>query len=71
VRAESGDWKPERDDSPRRDFRERTFQFGIRCVRLVESLPKTLVAQPLQAEAKEIIAIMVSSIKTARKGARK
>ena len=28
-------------------FRERTFQFGIRCVRLVESLPKTMPAQTI------------------------
>jgi four helix bundle protein len=115
------------------DFRERTFQFGIRCVRLVESLPKSMPAQTigrqllragtsvganyraavrgrsrgdfvsrmgiveeecdealywievlvelgltstkrveqLRSEANEILAITVSSIKTARKGLRK
>ena len=26
-------------------FKKRTFDFGIRCVRMVETLPKTLVAQ--------------------------
>lgn len=133
MRSESGDRKPEREGVPIRDFRERTFQFGIRCVRLVESLPKSMSAQTigrqllragtsvganyraavrgrsradfvsrmgiveeecdealywidvlveldvtsskrveqLRAEANEIIAITVSSIKTARKGARK
>lgn len=133
MRAESGDRKPERGESQPGDFRERTFQFGIRCVRLVESLPKTMVAQTigrqllragtsvganyraavrgrsrgdfisrmgvveeeadealywidvlvelrltstkrvehLRAEANEITAITVSSIKTARKGAQK
>jgi four helix bundle protein len=133
VRAESGDRKPERKSSRPGDFRERTFQFGIRCVRLAESLPKTLAAQAigrqllragtsvganyraavrgrsrgdfvarmgiveeecdealywidvlvelgtvslarveeLRREANEIIAITVSSIKTARKGARR
>ena len=28
-------------------FRERTFQFGIRCIRLVEKLPKTMTAQTI------------------------
>lgn len=32
---------------PSEEFRRRTFQFGIRCIRLVEALPKTLVAQTL------------------------
>ena len=45
MRAESGDRKPERGESQPGDFRERTFQFGIRCVRLAESLPKTMAAQ--------------------------
>ena len=116
-----------------RDFRERTFQFGIRCARLVESLPKSMYSQTigrqllragtsvganyraairgqsrgdfvsrmgiveeewdealywievlvelgmtsskrveqLEVEPNEIIAITVSSIKTARKGPRK
>jgi len=30
---------------PSDDFKKRTFDFGIRCVRLVEALPQTLVAQ--------------------------
>jgi four helix bundle protein len=47
VKAESGDRKPEREESGRRDFKERTFQFGIRCVRLVESLPKSMPAQTI------------------------
>jgi four helix bundle protein len=29
----------------RPEFRKRTFQFGIRCIRLSESLPNTAVAQ--------------------------
>jgi four helix bundle protein len=29
----------------RAEFRRRTFEFGIRCIRLAESLPKTTVAQ--------------------------
>jgi four helix bundle protein len=28
-------------------FRKRTFEFGIRCVRLVEALPKTMTAQTI------------------------
>ena len=32
---------------PSEEFRKRTFEFGIRCIRLVESLPKTMVAQTL------------------------
>jgi four helix bundle protein len=133
VKAETGNRKPEREGAPIRDFRERTFQFGIRCVRLVESLPKSMSAQTigrqllragtsvganyraavrgrsrgdfvsrmgiveeecdealywidvlvevgvasskrveqLRTEANEIVAITVSSIKTARKNARK
>ena len=133
MRPETGNRKRERADRPILDFRERTFQFGIRCVRLVESLPKSMAAQTigrqllragtsvganyraamrgrsradfisrmgiveeecdealywidvlvelgltstkrveqLRAEANEIIAITVSSIKTARKGGRK
>jgi four helix bundle protein len=133
VRAETGDRRPESGKSSIRDFRERTFQFGIRCVHLAESLPKTISAQTigrqllragtsvganyraavrgrsradfisrmgiveeesdealywidvlvelgvippnrveeLRREADEIIAITVSSIKTARKGPRK
>ena len=132
MRAESGDRKPEREESSHGDFRQRTFQFGIRCVRLVGTLPKSIAAQtvgrqliraatavganyraairgrsrgdflsrmgiveeerdealywidvlvelgfvsakrvePLRTEADEIIAITVSSIKTARKGGR-
>ena len=31
----------------RGDFRKRTFQFGIRCIRLAESLPNTPVAQTI------------------------
>ena len=123
MKAETGNRKPESGERPIRDFRERTFQFGIRCVRLVESLPKSMAAHTigrqllragtsvganyraasrgrsradfisrmgiveeecdealywmevlvelLRAEADEIIAITVSSIKTARKGPRK
>jgi four helix bundle protein len=132
VKAESGERKPERGESPRGDFGQRTFQFGIRCVRLVGTLPKSMATQtigrqliraatsvaanyraavrgrsrgdflsrmgiveeecdealywidvlvelgfvspkrvePLRTEADEIIAITVSSIKTARKGGR-
>jgi four helix bundle protein len=29
------------------EFRKRTFEFGIRCVRLVETLPKTMTAQTI------------------------
>jgi len=29
------------------EFRKRTFQFGIRCIRLAESLPHTPVAQTI------------------------
>ena len=29
------------------EFRKRTFDFGIRCVRLVETLPKTMTAQTI------------------------
>ena len=29
------------------EFRQRTFESGIRCIRVVESLPKTMVAQTL------------------------
>ncbi len=116
----------------RGDFRARTFQFGIRCIRLAESLPKSATAQvvtkqlirsatsvganyraairgrsradfvsrmgiveeecdealywievilelglipaarttDLQGEANEILAIVISSIKTARKAAK-
>lgn len=133
MKAESGDRKPEREESRQGDFRQRTFRFGIRCVHLVESLPKSMTAQTigrqllraatsvganyrgairgrsrgdfisrmgiveeecdeavywvdvvvelgltsekrveeLRREANEIIAITVSSIKTARKGGRK
>jgi four helix bundle protein len=133
VKAESRDRKPESEELQRGDFRERTFQFGIRCVRLAESLLKTMPAQTigrqllragtsvganyraavrgrsradfisrtgiveeecdealywidvlvqpgvipsgrveeLRREADEIIAITLSSIKTARKGPRK
>jgi four helix bundle protein len=133
VRPESGARKLERGETQHGDFRQRTFQFGIRCVRLVESLPNTMVAQTigrqllragtsvganyraavrgrsrgdfisrmgiveeecdealcwidvlvelgltstkrvqqLRTEGNEIISITVSSIKTARKGARK
>lgn len=31
----------------RGDFRKRTFQFGIRCIRLAESLPNTTVAHTI------------------------
>lgn len=133
MKPESKGRRPEREGAPIRDFRERTFQFGIRCVRLVESLPKSMLAQTigrqllragtsvganyraavrgrsradfvsrmgigeeecdealywidvlvelevasskrveqLRTKANEIIAITVSSIKTARKNARK
>jgi four helix bundle protein len=33
--------------APPRVFGERTFQFGIRCVRLVESLPKSMSGQTI------------------------
>ena len=98
------------------EFRKRTFQFGIRCIRLIESLPKTTAAQfigkqllrsatsvganyraairarsradfiakmgiveeecdsarvaDLRCEADAILAITVSSIKTARKNSK-
>jgi four helix bundle protein len=29
------------------EFRKRTFQFGVRCIRLAESLPNTPVAQTI------------------------
>lgn len=47
MRPERGDRKPEREESQRGDFRKRTFQFGMRCVRLVESLPKSMAAQTI------------------------
>jgi four helix bundle protein len=47
VKPESGDRKPEREESCHRDFKERAFQFGIRRVRLVESLPKSMPAQTI------------------------
>jgi len=47
VKPESGDRKPEREESRQGDFRQRTFRFGIRCVRLVESLPKSMAAQTI------------------------
>ena len=50
MKAESGDRKPEREKSQHGDFRARTFQFGIRCVRLVESLPKAMPAQTIVEE---------------------
>ena len=31
----------------RAEFRKRTFEFGIRCIRLAESLPNTAVAQTI------------------------
>lgn len=31
----------------RPEFRKRTFEFGIRCIRLAESLPNTPVAQTI------------------------
>ena len=133
MKPERGDRKPEREELQHGDFQQRTFQFGIRCVRLVESLPKSMASQAigrqllraatsvganyratirgrsradfisrmgiveeecdealywldvlvelgltsskrveqLRAEANEIIAITVSSIKTARKGGQK
>ena len=133
MKPERGDRKPEREELQHGDFRQRTFQFGIRCVRLVESLAKSMASQAigrqllraatsvganyraatrsrsradfisrmgiveeecdealywldvlvelgltspkrveqLRAEANEIIAITVSSIKTARKGGQK
>src|SRR5437762_3382682 len=36
----------------RAEFRKRTFEFGIRCIRLAESLPKTTVSQII---AKQLI----------------
>ena len=47
MKAESGNRRPERGRGSARDFRERTFKFGIRCVRLAESLPKTMAAQTI------------------------
>ncbi|HEV2805876.1 MAG TPA: four helix bundle protein [Chthoniobacterales bacterium] len=47
MKPESGERTPERKASQRGDFRERTFQFGIRCVRLVESLPKSMTSQTI------------------------
>jgi len=63
----------------RAEFRTRTFQFGIRSIRLAESLPQTIVAQIIAKQliraatsvgANEILAVTISSIKTARKGKR-
>ena len=31
----------------RPEFRKRTFQFGVRCIRLAESLPNTTVTQAI------------------------
>jgi len=36
----------------REEFRERTFQLGIRCIRLAESLPKAIASQ---VAAKQLI----------------
>jgi four helix bundle protein len=47
VKPETGDRKPDKEGGSIRDFRERTFRFGIRCVRLVESLPKSISAQTI------------------------
>jgi len=42
-RAETGDRNLVKDQA----FQRRTFDFGIRCVRLVEALPKSMVAQTI------------------------
>lgn len=47
MKPESGNRKPERKESQHGDFKKRTFQFGIRCVRLVESLPQSMPAQTI------------------------
>jgi len=31
-------------------FKKRTFEFGIRCVRLVEALPKTMTGQTIRKQ---------------------
>ncbi len=41
MKPGSGDRKPESRDA----FRKRTFDFGIRCIRVVEALPKSATAQ--------------------------
>lgn len=46
MKAESGDRKAEREEARQvADFKNRTFQFGVRCVRVVETLPKSMSAQ--------------------------
>lgn len=52
AKPESGDRRPEREETSIRDFRERTFQFGVRCVRLVGTLPKSM---PAQAIGKQLV----------------
>ena len=39
--------KPESKEMSDRAFQKRTFDFGIRCVRLVEALPKAMSAQTI------------------------
>ena len=41
----------------RAEFRRRTFEFGIRCIQLAESLPKTTVAQII---AKQLVRVATS-----------
>src|SRR4029077_5500777 len=47
-KADSGNRKAL--EMTRPEFRNRTFQFGIRCIRLAESLPNTLVAQTISRQ---------------------
>jgi four helix bundle protein len=48
VKPERGDRKPETKlRMSDKAFQRRTFDFGIRCVRLVETLPKSMPAQTI------------------------
>jgi hypothetical protein len=53
-------------DNGNRDLRLRTRAFALRIIRLYASLPKTVEAQVI-GKADELVAVLVSSARTAKK----
>jgi four helix bundle protein len=67
VRAETGDRKPESlNANP--DFQRRTFDFGIRCIRLTETLPKTAGAQAIGKQLLRSATSVGANYRAAKRG---
>ncbi len=67
MRPETGDRRSERSNSET-TFQKRTFDFGIRCIRLTETLPKTAAAAAIGRQLLRSATSVGANYRAAKRG---